>query len=222
MHKCLFLIWFVFGLVFVAGAQKPDTAAAKSKTPGLSQKADTDTLTPKVYHPKVPTESLYHPDTLHDPHKALMHSAIIPGWGQVYNHHWWKVPIVYGGLITLGGIVVYNQRLYKEFLAEALLRNKGIAGTPQNNPELAQVSSPDVNTYTDAFHRDRDLAILGFLGFWGIQMVDAYVSAKFQHSFSMDNNLSIKVKPALLSQPNYAFNNPAAYIPGITVTFALK
>jgi hypothetical protein len=221
MHKCLFLIWFVFGLVFLAGAQKPDTAAAK-KTQGVSQKADTGALAPKTHKPKVTKENAYQPDTLHDPHKAVMRSAIIPGWGQVYNHHWWKVPFVYGGLILLGDVVVYNQHYYKLFLNEALLREKGIVGTPQNNPTLTQVSDQDVINATDSYHRDRDLGILGFLGFWGVQMVDAYVSAKFQHSFSMDNNLSIKIKPALLNQPSYAFNNPAAYIPGITVTFALK
>src|SRR4051812_44578078 len=34
----------------------------------------------------------------HDPAKATRRSAIIPGWGQAYNHEYWKIPLVYGAL----------------------------------------------------------------------------------------------------------------------------
>ena len=40
------------------------------------------------------------PDTskkikMYDPKVAARRSAIIPGWGQIYNKKYWKVPIVY-------------------------------------------------------------------------------------------------------------------------------
>ncbi|MFM7709939.1 MAG: DUF5683 domain-containing protein, partial [Ferruginibacter sp.] len=37
---------------------------------------------------------------LHSPRKVIIHSAIIPGWGQADNKKYWKIPIVYGALGT--------------------------------------------------------------------------------------------------------------------------
>jgi hypothetical protein len=220
MYKSLFLILFGFGFVLAAKAQTPDTVAVKSSKDSLNRKQDS--VTSKPYKPKITKEKIYHPDSLHDPHKAVMRSLMIPGWGQLYNHRWWKVPLVYTGLGLLGDVIVFNQHYYSIFLKEALLRERGIKGTPQNNPLLAQVQDADVVTYTDSYRRDRDLGILGFLGGWGIQMIDAYIDAKFIHSYTMDNNLSFKVSPGIINQPNYAFTSSSAVIPGIKITFTLK
>ena len=220
MYKCLFLIWFVFLFAVAAKAQEPDTVAVKNKKDSLNRAKDS--VTSKRYYPKVTKEKTYHPDSLHDPHKAVMRSLMIPGWGQLYNHRWWKLPLVYGGLGLLGDVVVYNQKYYKLFLKEALLREKGIVGTSQNNPLLVNVSNDDVVTYTNSYRRDRDLGILGFLGGWGIQMIDAYIDAKFIRSYTMDNNLSFKVSPTTIGTPVYALNSNSTFIPAIKITFTLK
>src|ERR1700743_660967 len=220
MYKCLLLICFVFGLTLTAMAQQPDTVAVKSKRDSLNRKQDSVTSNP--YKPKLTKEKTSHPDTLHDPHKAVMRSLMIPGWGQVYNHSWYKVPFIYAGLALLGDVVVYNQKYYNIFLKEAKLREKGIVGTPDNNPDLAFVSNDDVVTYTNSYRRDRDLGILGFVGAWGVQMIEAYVNAKFIRSYTMDNNLSFKVSPGVMDQPAYAFNNSSSFIPAIKITFTLK
>src|SRR5437588_10353977 len=124
MYKCLFVIWLVFGIGFAAKAQKPDTIPVKNKTDSLNRKRDS--VISRPFKPKITKEKVYHPDTLHNPHKAVMRSLMIPGWGQIYNRRWWKLPIVYGGLGLLGDVVVFNQKYYKLFLAEAKLREKGI------------------------------------------------------------------------------------------------
>ena len=104
MYKCLFVICFLLGSVLAAKAQKPDTVAVKSKTDSLNRKRDS--VTSKPYVPKITKEKVYHPDTNHSPHTAVIRSLIIPGWGQVYNRKYWKVPIIYGGLGLLGAVVM--------------------------------------------------------------------------------------------------------------------
>jgi hypothetical protein len=220
MYKCLFIFWLLLGLAVAAKAQQPDTVAVKNKKDSLNRVKDS--VTSKRYYPKITKEKIYHPDSLHDPHKAVMRSLMIPGWGQLYNHRWWKVPLIYGGLALLGDVVVYNQKNYKAFLKEALLREKGIVNTDRNDPALTGVSNDDVVTWTNLFRRNRDLGILGFVGGWGIQMIDAYIDAKFIHSYSMDNNLSFKVSPGTIGQPMYALNNTSMFIPAVKITFTLK
>src|ERR1700712_717319 len=100
MYKYLLLICLLAGFALTARAQNPDTTSReilKSKMDTLkASQADTDFI--KFKRPKVHKEKVYHPDTLHSPHTAVIRSLIIPGWGQVYNHKIWKVPIIYGVL----------------------------------------------------------------------------------------------------------------------------
>jgi hypothetical protein len=218
MYKCLFLIWFTIGLTIAAKAQQPDTAAAKTK--GDSIRLKRDSLKSKKFVPKITREKVYHPDSLHDPHKAVMRSLMIPGWGQLYNHRWWKLPFIYTGIGLLIDGVVFNQHYYSIFLQEDIVRQHGVG---VRNPLLQYVSDADVDNYTNSYRRYRDLCILGTLGAWGIQMIDAYIDAKFMHSYTMDNNLSFKVSPGIMNQPAYAFSgNGGAYIPALTITFTLK
>ena len=211
MYKILFFTYFLTALVLTANAQKPDSAVTKNKA---------DTTAPKKYVPPIITGKVYHPDSTHLPKKALFRSGVIPGWGQLYNHRWWKVPIIYGGLALLGDVIVYNQNNYSIFLKEAELREKGIL--TGRNPALSTVQDADVITYTDIFRRDRDLGILGFIGGWGIQMIDAYIDAKFIQRFTMDNDLGLKIKPGIFNQPAFGNSSFFAVKPGLSLTLTFK
>ena len=48
----------------------------------------------------------------HIPRRATRRSAIIPGWGQLYNKQYWKVPLVYGVLAIPASTYVYNNDMY--------------------------------------------------------------------------------------------------------------
>src|SRR4029078_13674370 len=50
----------------------------------------------------------------HSPRKAAIRSAIIPGWGQIYNRKYWKVPIVWGALGVTAVIFANPMHTYED------------------------------------------------------------------------------------------------------------
>ncbi len=143
------------------------------------------------------------------PRIAARRSAILPGLGQVYNGRWWKVPLVYGGFVGIGLVYEFNQRYYKIFLKEAQYRelNPG----KSLNPEYAPYSTEGIILVKDAYRRNRDLTILAGLGFYAVQIIDAYVDAKF-FRFDVSDELGLRIDPHV--QPMHAqgpFGQPAAF-----------
>src|SRR4051812_26750003 len=49
----------------------------------------------------------------YNPNKAVIRSAIIPGWGQITNKKYWKLPLVYGALGVTTGVFFHNVKQYK-------------------------------------------------------------------------------------------------------------
>ncbi|MBA4323291.1 MAG: hypothetical protein C0408_10795, partial [Odoribacter sp.] len=49
------------------------------------------------------------------PVKATMLSAALPGFGQIYNRKYWKIPLVYAGFGAIGYGVVFNSTQYNKF-----------------------------------------------------------------------------------------------------------
>ncbi|MCJ8211900.1 DUF5683 domain-containing protein [Mucilaginibacter sp. RS28] len=201
-------------------AQRADTVTTKNRRDSLTRVSDS--LKSKPFRPtaKVKRSNLrFQPDSTHSPHKAVMRSLILPGWGQVYNREWYYVPVYYTGFVLLGLAIEFNNRYYHKYLNEARLQQSG------------QPASAEFKNYTGGYQqffdaaaanqRNFQLSILGVVGVWGINCVHAYISAKFIHSYSIDNNLSIRVTPDLIQQPVYALNY-GTFTPGVRITMALK
>ena len=172
---------------------------------------------------------------MHSPHKAVIRSLIIPGWGQLYNHQWWKVPIIYAGLGLLVDGIIFNQRGYVPNLVVAhyLEQGKTLATLPTTAKDYAlwykytQVyriqNNQDIYDLVDSYRRNRDLCIMGFVGDWGVQIVDAYIDAKFKHSYTMNTDFAFKVSPTIINQQSiYAENFGGTVIPGLKLTFTLR
>lgn len=231
MIKRLLAAVFFLGWVTLAMAQTPDTVAAKVNADTVKKTAEA----PKVFIPKIKKQPTYHPDSTHSPSLAVKRSLIIPGWGQLYNKKgaWWKVPAIYAGLGALGYSIIDNQKKYKMFLALTRIKNTG--GIPQ--PGQLYYSDyikyqKEYNLYINAnatqtqeassnYQRNFQISILSVLLVWGVQTIEAYIEAKFIQSYTVDDNLSFKMMPALINQPVYASSGVGSYIPGIKVTFAL-
>jgi hypothetical protein len=70
-------------------------------------------------------------------------------------------------------------------------------------------------------NRNFQLSILGMAGCWALQMIDAYIDAKFIQSFSVDNDLSLKLRPGIMAQPVYAGNYSSVGMPVLKLTLSL-
>lgn len=205
---------------FAAVAQTADTAST-GKVDTVKKASNT---APGSFAPPIKKEKAYHPDSLHSPHKAVMHSLMVPGWGQLYNHRWWKVPIIYGGIGLLASAVIFNQKYYNQFITIATYKYRGVAPVKGDKYYdeyvlYANVPTQNIQDAADNNRRNRDLSIFGILAAWGIQTIDAYIDAKFIHSYTVDNDLSMRVTPGLIGQPVYAQNASSAYIPALKITF---
>jgi len=227
MYKYLFVILLLNSLLS-AKAQNPALKLKESLKDSINRHQDSITF--KLLTPKIkPDYKKYHPDSLHSPRKAVIRSLILPGLGQVYNHQWWKVPLIYTALGLLGDAYLFNQHYYHEFLALSIYREGRIPpplpGSKYYNDYVLYQGQRDQTIYdaNDAYRRDRDLSIMGFAAFWGIQVIDAYIDAKFKHSYTMDTNFSYNIDPTFINPSTlYAQSSNSPVIPGIKLTFTLR
>jgi len=155
-------------------------------------KIDTTRLKDSIVKPK------------HSPRKAAIRSAIIPGWGQIYNKKYWKLPLVAAGIGIPAWLVYYNQEWYnrtRTAVKVAAAGNNLPVFLDQVDPQLLPlVKSGSVNSlinYRNEFRRNRDYAILVGLLLWGLNVVDATVDAHLK-DFDVSDDLSLRVQPAIL------------------------
>lgn len=142
----------------------------------------------------------------HSVRKAVLFSAIVPGSGQIYNHiampkgkkkAYWKVPLIYAGLGATGYFFIKDNKAQHDLRKEYESRQSG------NAPNLyLEYDSNGLLTLFEQKRTQRDLCILGFMGVYLLNVVDAAVEAHFVH-FDVSENLSLSIHPAYL--PGNAF-----------------
>jgi len=126
----------------------------------------------------------------YNPRKALFFSAALPGMGQVYNKRYWKVPIVYGGLILGAYVVNVYQNQYLQYKSELF--------SLLNNPQLPKSESgytqDQLRPIINKTRRQRDYFSI-LTGIWYIlQIMDAHVDAHLKE-FDLNPQLQVKVEP---------------------------
>lgn len=154
----------------------------------------------------------------HSPRKAAIRSAILPGWGQIYNKKYWKVPIVWAAVGIPAGLFVFNKNWYDRIrYALAVVENKS-----QNNPDsmnkvheqlrplVQRGQSTSLLNYRSEYRRNMDYSILFGLLLWGLNIVDATVDAHLR-DFDVSDNISMRVSPAVLP----------GNVPGVSFVFTL-
>ncbi|MGG9972626.1 DUF5683 domain-containing protein [Ferruginibacter sp. SUN002] len=133
------------------------------------------------------------------PRTATIRSAILPGWGQIYNKKYWKLPLVYGALGTTAGIFVYNVKNYKRLKQGYIYKLAGQDSLIYF--KFRNLSAGSLKTYRNIFRQNVDYSALFFIVFWGLNVVDATVDAHLK-SFDVSDDLSLHIKAGYSPQSN--------------------
>lgn len=160
---------------------------------------------------------------------AWKRSLILPGWGQYTNGGiWWvKTPIIYGGFVASYLIFDYWNWYYNMFLDELKYREE--FGQPSSGPLGFETNWSDQGLIAqkDYGRRNRDLTILVTVGWYGLNVVEAYVDSILKNRWNISNDLSFKISPTLM--PNYAytpgtgmFSGTSFVTPGVKMTFKIR
>ena len=183
--KVFYLLIFLFFLNASYSQEKPGENPLTKQDSAVVKKTQPDTtVKKKFYSPKV----------------AARRSAIIPGWGQVYNDKYWKVPIIYAGLGVTGYVFFDNLKTYKEYKFAYAARIEAQPPDPDSTKyhqldEIYKTLSPNtIRAARDEFRRYVDYSALVFILLWGLNVVDAAVDAHLK-AFDVSPDLSLHFKP---------------------------
>lgn len=146
-----------------------------------------------------------------DPYRAVWLAAVIPGAGQIYNRSYWKLPIVYGGMMGCAYAVTLMQSKYNDYKSayRDILTDEVLSKDPNKSYNKVLPKGYDIermggkSNYTrtlenqqNNFRRYRDISILATVLIYGLSIIDAYVDAQL-FDFDISPNLSMNVEPDL-------------------------
>ena len=163
-----------------------------------------------------------------DPVRVVWMGAIIPGYGQIINRSYWKLPVVYAGFLACGYAITHNSTKYENYkqaykdisdtndktnsFMDLLPAGYSVDNFPGGRTGLQN----NLKSFYDQYRRYRDLSIIATIGYYAITIVEAYVDAQL-FDFDISTDLSMHVRPSLL-QNAYGRSNT----PGLQVSLSLK
>ncbi len=164
----------------------------------FAQNEDTILLTDSTFAELEENTELFQEFSKLDPQKAALLSTVFPGLGQIYNRQYWKVPIIFSGLLIFAHYITFSNRIYNSFRNAAILITNG-----QPNPFDNIASLDAVARNRDNFRRERDFRIVLGTVFYLLQIVDAHVSAHLDE-FIVNKDLALQIKPSIQSTPLFS------------------
>jgi hypothetical protein len=155
-----------------------------------------------------------------EPLKATMMAVAFPGFGQIYNRKYWKIPLVYAGfgaLIYSAGFNAKNYNLYMKAYQDFTDAIKGtdsylqlIRAEPSTYdpvlypltyvPSNASYYKDGMLRMVDYYKRYRDLSYIGIAGWYLVSILDANVDASL-FNYDISNDLEIAIAPVQLPLP---------------------
>lgn len=146
-----------------------------------------------------------------DPQRATMLALTFPGFGQIYNRKYWKIPFVYAGFGGVGYAVSYNSKWHNKYMKAY---QDFIDDIPETNSfeEILWFADPEswddpvedkeaIAYYSEAmlrridYHKKyRDLSYIGIALWYLVTVLDANVDASL-YNYDISDNLDIAVFP---------------------------
>jgi hypothetical protein len=157
------------------------------------------------------------------PMKATMFSAALPGFGQIYNRKYWKIPLVYAGFGAIGYSLVFNITNYNKFIkgyqdfTDKIPDTKSYLNLIRGyNPELydpvlypktynrdgEETIKTGLLRQVDYYRKYRDLSYMGIAAWYIVSILDANVDASLS-DYEISDNINLTLAPAPM--PNYYF-----------------
>jgi hypothetical protein len=138
------------------------------------------------------------------PRVSTIHSLMIPGWGQINNRQYWKLPLVAGAFITLGLIANYNHTRYMKYrdyyyvvsphTEDPSYVPPSTVAVPYEDGVVRDLDINQLKRLNDGFRRNRDYTYIGIAVAWAFNVIDANVSAHLK-TFDVSDDISLKIKP---------------------------
>ena len=145
------------------------------------------------------------------PKKAMWLGVVLPGAGQIYNHKYWKLPIIYGGMVGCIYAMRWNNMMYTDYSRAYLDLMDDDPTTESYNSFMhlgAKITDANKARYQDLFKRRkdfyrryRDLSLFCLLGVYALSIIDAYVDASLSQ-FDISRDLSLRVEPTVIKRNN--------------------
>lgn len=166
--------------------------------------------------PLADTTVMLRPLFMPDPMKAIWYALVCPGLGQIYNRSYWKVPILYGGIVTLSYLIIWNGRMYNDYRNAYHDIMDNDPNTNSFETIFYNMQGADLNwkqstleRKKDYYRRNRDLSAFGVVLLYAVSVIDAFVDAQL-YNFSVSEDLSLRVEPVI---NNFFYANEATKTP---------
>ena len=131
------------------------------------------------------------------PKKAALYSAIIPGSGQVYTKKYWKVPLIYAGIITSAYYINESHTRYDTYKQAYINR----LDDNRTDEFIGTYTDANLVTLTQHYRRNTEISALLFTLTYVLNIVDASVNAHL-FKYNVSEDISIIVQPIYFSKEN--------------------
>ena len=153
--------------------------------------------------------------------KAMIRSAMLPGFGQISNgvtvYRLVKVAAIYTGFTLLGLSFLDNNKQYHIYYDELKYRQEH-GGKPNPDSRYSSYETTNIVQAKDTYRRNKEVIIFSLIALYGGNVIEAYIDTRLKY-WDVGESLAMKISPATINiQGMYGYNS---YVPALKISFRL-